>query len=277
MEKPKNKFTYKVRNIVFSYLKKRGYTIKTHVGRKAVIDLFIKLKPVSMQDTLIRVGPKGDGGYLVPNFLENIKACFSPGVAETAAFEEEVYTKFNIKSHLADYSVNKMPTENDNFSFTKKFIDISESPEKIRLSDWMHKLENIKEDNDFMLQMDIEGAEWRVLYDAPIEILEKFRIMVIEFHHVSYYLSEHGSFWLIDNLLRKLSDKFSVVHIHPNNCLPVTVIHDIKIPDVVEITFLRNDYVDESDKKLVFPHRFDEKNVPENDDVIMQQIWDLKY
>ena len=277
MEKPKNKFTYKVRSVVFSYLEKRGYVIKTHIGREAFIDLFIKLKPVSMQDTLIRVGSKGDGGYLVPNFLENIKACFSPGVAGNADFEEEIHTKFNIKSHLADYSVAEMPTENDNFSFTKKFIDISESPEKIRLSDWMHKLENIKEDNDFMLQMDIEGAEWRVLYDAPIEILEKFRIMVVEFHQVSQYLSESGSFSLVDNLLRKLSDKFSVVHIHPNNCLPATVIHDIRIPEVVEITFLRNDYVDESDKKLVFPHRFDEKNVPENDDVIMQQIWDLRY
>lgn len=275
IEKPTNKFTYKIRNLVFRYIRKRGYLVQSPTGRTALIDLFNRIKPVSMQDSLIRIGTTGDGGYLVPNVLENIKACFSPGVAQTADFEDELYNKYNIKSHLADYSVDKVPIENENFSFTKKFIDVSESPEKIRLSDWMKALENIEENNDFMLQMDIEGCEWRVLYDTPIEVLEKFRIMVIEFHEFSYYLSNQSTFWLINNLFRKILDKFSVVHIHPNNCIPVSVFHGIELPMVTEITFLRNDYVKETDKKLIFPHPLDEKNVPSYENITLQQIWDL--
>lgn len=39
---------------------------------------------------LIRLGPNGDGGYLVPDDLTGIEACFSPGVCATSEFENTV-------------------------------------------------------------------------------------------------------------------------------------------------------------------------------------------
>jgi hypothetical protein len=36
---------------------------------------------------LIRLGADGDGGYLVPDDLEDVAACFSPGVDDRASFE----------------------------------------------------------------------------------------------------------------------------------------------------------------------------------------------
>ena len=44
---------------------------------REAIDLMI---PTGCSKSLIRVGSKADGGYLVPNHLEGIDACFSPGV-----------------------------------------------------------------------------------------------------------------------------------------------------------------------------------------------------
>tara|TARA_B100001250_G_scaffold56500_2_gene43668 strand:- start:1451 stop:2281 length:831 start_codon:yes stop_codon:yes gene_type:complete len=276
MDKPKNIISYKIRNFIFNFIEKRGYFVLTPTGRSSLIDFFTRLKPVSIQDDLIRIGGEADGGYLVPNCLEGVEACFSPGVADSAGFEEELFHRHKIKSHLADYSVDKMPIENNKFSFTKKYIDVFQSKENIRLSDWMSQVENIEDNKDFILQMDIESAEWRVLYDTPVEILKKFRVMVIEFHGFSTHLLQPVSFRLVDNLFRKILDNFSLVHIHPNNCLPVGVMQDIRIPEIVEITFLRKDFVNDSNKELTYPHSLDKKNVPEYEDIIMQQIWNLK-
>jgi len=276
MDKPKNIISYKIRNTLFNYLRNKGYFVHESTGRTLLIEFFKRLKPISTKEDLIRIGGKGDGGYLIPNCLDDIEACFSPGVAETANFENDLLNKYKIKSHLADFSVDREPLVSKNFSFTKKYIDIYESDENIRLIDWIKNYEEDYEHNDYILQMDIENAEWRVLHDVQIEDIKRFRIMVIEFHGFATRLLEPVSFGLVDSLFRKILDHFSVVHIHPNNCCPISIKEDIVIPDTVEITFLRKDFINESDKETIFPHPLDEKNVPEKDDVIMQEIWNLK-
>jgi hypothetical protein len=43
------------------------------------------LHPVKFN--LLRIGGDSDGGYLVPDDLENISSCFSPGVSDIFNFE----------------------------------------------------------------------------------------------------------------------------------------------------------------------------------------------
>ena len=50
-------------------------------------ELIKALRPVKTKFDLIRIGGANDGGYLIPDDLEGIAACFSPGVADTASFE----------------------------------------------------------------------------------------------------------------------------------------------------------------------------------------------
>ena len=45
-----------------------------------VRNLMRRLSPVSIDQEFVRLGPNGDGGYMVPNDLNDIGACFSPGV-----------------------------------------------------------------------------------------------------------------------------------------------------------------------------------------------------
>ncbi|WQS28463.1 hypothetical protein KVE05_05805 [Helicobacter pylori] len=53
---------------------------------------FIKsLHPIKTEHNLVRWGDKHDGGYLIPNDFEGIKALFSPGVGGVSAFEEDFY------------------------------------------------------------------------------------------------------------------------------------------------------------------------------------------
>jgi hypothetical protein len=81
--------------------------------------LATKLWPVRTCLELIRIGAAYDGGYLVPDDLKNISACFSPGVAGYATFEEALLADFGIESHLADYSVDGPPNGFNPKSFKK--------------------------------------------------------------------------------------------------------------------------------------------------------------
>ena len=47
-----------------------------------VVEVFELLKPKASKTPLIRIGGDIDGSYLVPDDLDGITACFSPGVGE---------------------------------------------------------------------------------------------------------------------------------------------------------------------------------------------------
>ena len=75
---------------------------------------------------LIRLGGRGDGAYLIPDDLENIQACFSPGVCNSKFFEDDLTNFFNIKCHLCDFStdLNKLSTPiiKEKQTFEKKWL-----------------------------------------------------------------------------------------------------------------------------------------------------------
>ncbi|OYV05445.1 MAG: hypothetical protein CFE26_11565, partial [Verrucomicrobiales bacterium VVV1] len=52
-----------------------------------VTDLIQALRPLKVPAGLVRLGPPRDGGYLVPDDLTGIAACFSPGVEQQSGFE----------------------------------------------------------------------------------------------------------------------------------------------------------------------------------------------
>ena len=58
---------------------------------------FSMINPVVTDKELIRIGDYSDGGYLIPDDLDGIEVCFSPGVSTEASFELEL-TNYKIKS-----------------------------------------------------------------------------------------------------------------------------------------------------------------------------------
>ncbi|MGA8739910.1 MAG: hypothetical protein WB561_01840, partial [Terracidiphilus sp.] len=107
---------------------------------------------------MIRFGGDGDGGYLVPDDLEGIEYCFSPGVSFLSKFENELADR-NIKSFLADYSVDAPTIIRPEFTFDKKFLGSWDRDKFITLASW--KDQYLKGySGDLILQMDIESAEW---------------------------------------------------------------------------------------------------------------------
>ena len=73
-------------------------------------------KPTLTNHKLIRIGEKNDGGYLIPDILKEIKYCFSAGVGHTNEFETDL-NKYEIKSFLADYSIDQSIRNLHEFDF----------------------------------------------------------------------------------------------------------------------------------------------------------------
>lgn len=109
-------------NLNESDFAKNGIYIKKMPSQLKMFNLLNKLRPVKTEFNLIRVGSENDGGYLLPDDLNSIKACFSPGVDTNASFEKDLLQNFQIESHLADLSVDAPPNELKPKSFIKKFL-----------------------------------------------------------------------------------------------------------------------------------------------------------
>jgi hypothetical protein len=224
---------------------------------RSIREFLISIRPESQKLELVRIGSKHDGGYLVPDVLKGIKYCYSPGVSNNSDFEEQL-TNYGIECFLADHSVEGPPKDNPLFHFTKRFIGNKIDDKTITLEKWIN---NNKFDKEMILQMDIEGTEYQVILETPIEVICKFRILIIEFHGFDYLANQYG-FDLISSSFYKILKEFRIVHVHGNNnCRPVPIAGEM-IPPVMEFTLLRKDHFHESDKLLKLPHKLDSPNSP---------------
>ena len=125
-----------------------------------------------------------------------------------------------------------------------------------------------------ILQMDIEGAEYDVLTFESTVTLGRFSAMIIEFHGLDRFFDRHF-LHTTSIIFEKLYRNFSICHVHPNNCCGVTSLNGVDIPNVIEVSLLRHDLIDQFKSAATpsLPHRLGRKNVPDNDDIHIPTIW----
>ena len=76
----------------------------TAASTAEIVEVFEFLKPKASKTPLIRIGGDRDGSYLVPDDLDGIAACFSPGVNRIKYFEDFLADRYGIESHMCDFS-----------------------------------------------------------------------------------------------------------------------------------------------------------------------------
>ncbi len=260
---------YKLKNSVKKILLAAGINIEIINNDDQVDQFFQMIKPVSTIFGLRRVGGDGDGGYLLPNDLDGITACFSPGVAFSSSFEIQI-AEMGIACYMADYSVDGPAQNHKLFTFDKKFLGANNFGNFIRLDTWINFYK--QGEGDLLLQMDIEGGEYDVILSTPIEILEKFRIIVIEFHYLESLITVAGG-KLVSLAFSKLLQIFEIVHIHPNNCRDPIKYKDYTIPPIMEFTFMRKDRVRISKEEFMAPNPLDRPCDPSRKNFNLPNCW----
>lgn len=234
-----------------------------------VNSLIKKLFPLSCDKKLVRFGPNGDGGYLVPNDFEGIEACFSPGVRFVSGFEKRC-AELGMKVFLADKSVEDAAEDDDLFDFQKKFVGATADSDFMTIDDWVSS-SDVSPSSDLILQMDIEGYEYETLLSISDSLMERFRVIIIEFHSLDQFWNK-PFFDLASHAFNKILKTHSCVHNHPNNCCGSVHKKGIQIPRVSEFTFLRNDRIENSCFAKEYPHPLDYDNTVKKT-IVLPECW----
>lgn len=243
----------------------------------ALLEVFEILKPRASATPLIRIGGDADGSYLVPEDLDGITTCFSPGVNRIKYFEDFVAERYGIASHMCDFTsdVGRLttPLVPGMQTFVKKWLDLGEGDDRISLEDWVAEH---GPEGDLLLQMDIEGAEYRNVLATSDETLARFRVIVLEVHGLDKMLQAPVLRDVIAPFFTKLAGAFTTVHAHPNNCcgdfaVPGT---DVTIPRILELTLVRNDRFVPAPGPPALPHPLDvSRNVPRKPPLFLSEAW----
>jgi len=231
-----------------------GYYPTKKTKQQDLQSLLASLRPMTPEQGFIRIGPDGNGGYVVPNNLDGIQASYSPGVSTECRFDKAC-ADMGMAVFMADQSVHGPPEEHANFHFTKKFIGALTNQEFMTLDTWVESTGR-QLTGDLMLQIDIEGAEYEVFIGASDRLMNRFKIIIAEFHRLDQLFSK-PYFGLASKAFEKLLQTHTCVHIHPNNCRATQKQGSIEIPPVAEFTFLRKDCVGKAVPADQFPHPLD--------------------
>jgi len=219
------------------------------------------LAPI-ITDDLIRVGNQNDGGYVVPRrAVRSSTALVSFGVSTDWSFEQH-FMQINpdVEIHAYDHTVSERLFKH-NFHkglvkfllgalafdalrnqfelwrsfraffgqhathFRQRIYDAHLQPLDATLEEVFARTRSGK----IFLKIDIEGGEYRIIGDI-LRNADRIEALVIEFHDTKP-LRE-----VFCGAVRRLQERFDVVHLHGNNCGPLA---PDGFPDFVEITFAK--------------------------------------
>jgi len=254
-----------------SYLYKKDTRRHRVTDKNSITKLIETLHPIQTEFELIRLGPNRDGGYLVPDILNGIEACFSPGVGSVSEFELDCI-KNSMRVFLADKS-KESPHPNiskEKYNFIKKFVGCTNNDDFITMDDWV-KSANLSDSSDLLLQMDIEGGEYASFINMSDALIKRYRIMVIEFHSL-HQIWDPMFFDIVKTVFNKILQTHIIVHIHPNNYSGIYSKKSIEIPRAAEFTFLRKDCAINTNFATSFPHKLDYDNTT-NKSVSLPKNW----
>ncbi|MEN8145207.1 MAG: FkbM family methyltransferase [Gemmatimonadota bacterium] len=254
-----------------SWLLNAGVYVSRYRHEDKVRALVRAMRPRHDQGALVRIGAEADGGYLVPDELQGIEAVFSPGVDDKITFEIAMAER-GARSHLLDASIDAVPPGLTDFTFDRRYLGPRDEGDHITLGTWFRDHASLADQNDYLLQMDIEGAEYAVLQSTPAEILRKFRIIIVEFHHF-HELFHPIVYETVSDAVYNLLSLFEVAHIHPNNGGYCIGRGSLKIPSLIEVTFVRRDWLREAGSQPLFPHALDRKCVSDRPELPLPRCW----
>lgn len=252
--------------IINSILNRFDLHLSRITEKKEIYEFWEMLRPSENGFELIRAGSEADGGYLVPNDLIGISKIISGGCDTDWSFEKFFLEKYQIESIIID-RIAKIPRDlSPRIEYIDAWLGEGNSTEFVSLVSILDKIAEAKE-NELLLKLDIEGAEFSELNRIAENDLKKFRILVIEFHGLDRIVNREFYSSVVSPVFRKIVKNFDLVHSHANNCCGAIKIHGLLIPRVMELTFHNRSRRLDPLKPRKIPHQLDAPNDPTKLDI----------
>lgn len=214
---------------------------------------------------LIRLGSPNDGGYLLLDDFKISDVVLSLGIGDNNSFDAEIANRVRAV-HMYDHTISEPPKSIQNGFFHK--IGISDSV-SARFTTIPQAILEYPSDQEFILKIDIEGDEWKVLDSLEVELISKFRQITGEFHGFHELISQPDEFERAIRVLSKLVSDHKFVNLHANNWAKVEIIKGMFIPDVIEFTLVRGDVVSAIDYSGKMDISLNEPNNPNRAEIYL--------
>ena len=229
----------------------------------------LKITPVD--DNFIRVGRHGDGGYLMLNYMQGGIA-YSFGINDDVSWDTDM-ANYGYDVYMYDHTIDRLPLDNPNFHFHKCGLGIQKKETiqgHIDTLSYFLQSNRHEQAHDMVLKMDIEGAEWDVLSNIDERYLRQFSQIVIEYHGLLSANSNMADKKIFP-ALRKINNTHNLIHLHGNNMGTYVEWGNKVFPDALEATYVSKEKAMtlEADKDIVLPHRLDEPNDPNRQDIVL--------
>ncbi len=236
-----------------------------------VHELYDVIRPQTCENLRkLRLGNRtGDGGYVMVDDFTDIRAALSLGIGSDISWDVEM-TQRGVEIYQYDHTVDP-PAEcavNPRLHFHRWGIAGKADP-ALRLKTIGDILsdEMAGHAGDLILKIDIDGYEWDAFAQMPDEVLRRFRQICIEIHNPLGRPAQRARRLRNLSVLRTLHRWFAPVHLHANNAGPVRELCGLKVPKLLEITYLRRDGQVFTDSKEAFPGELDVKNITINPEI----------
>lgn len=205
-------------------------------------DLLIQYKVAS---PLIRLGNKGDGGYVLPEILiDNADVLYSYGVGSDVSFEFNFLDRKKIPIRLYDHTVDGLPDclDHEYLNFRREGLGPREADNKN--SFFEHQLFWEDQEKNTILKIDVDGAEYEYFEHDEFQHYGNVIGLIIELHDIGENKESAIS------LIEKINKFFLLVHIHGNNYGRLFLDHGDIFPDTLELVFICKELQTENSEKF---------------------------
>lgn len=236
-----------------------------------VKDILTLLQPKHAKNVKkIRLGNPNDGGYVCLDSFSAIKSAVSLGINDDVSWDLDIANR-GINVFQYDYSIEKTPIDHQNFKFFSLKVGGEDGAESITLNSIMRS-NNIAAPGSVFLKMDIEGSEWEAFSSAEEEVMNSYSQIVCELHDLDQIENEEY-FNKIIEVLRKLKQKFEVVHIHGNNHTPLMICPGLcTLPQTLEVSFANKNHFTFEEVEEDYPSPLDAPCNPKKADYFIDFV-----
>lgn len=214
-----------------------------------LVDLYSRFKICGQCDKYMRVGnQKGDGGYATcmdPPAAARPTQLYSFGIRGTDMWGETVSKMFDAPVNQYDCFDTTVPT--CSAGSTCRFFPICLKSTKIPADKQARTFGQIFNDTKatgpVYVKMDIEASEWDAFEAATEQDWSKISQLVMEFHFGTNNPFLHDRIQRRIAALDRMLAHLTVVHTHGNNCCGTLEFNGYTVPYLLEVTYVRRDWV----------------------------------
>jgi hypothetical protein len=246
--------------------------LEKYVLARQTAQLLQSLYPMtSPQIQLVRIGNEGDGGYIMANCFEKIDAAYSFGIANDVSWDSAIANK-SIPVYMYDHTIQQLPAQHELFHFFR--VGICGKPNISGMKDIAQIMkENGHLGKNLILKMDIEGFEWPALDALNDEELACFSQIVCEIHDLNNLLFDTYRHEIISRNLKKILKHMHCVHIHANNVGWVAESDGVRIPVLLELTFVKKSLATDFSKTDALRDDLDRESDPTKQKIDISNLW----